>query len=247
MSYRYPIGLATSLALVTLAGGQTPPPGVSPGTTPPNSGTQTQPIVPKPTGGAKINPSPTGATNLYPPTLYRMNDVGKSLNLTQEQLTRVNAATDKVQQQYRDQFGSLSTLNDAERFARQQELNRLYAADWNKATADVFNADQRLRYQQLTQQYGGFNTLYDPEVQKRLNLTPEQVKNLRANVDWSTGQYTTLTAPGDVDAARRAAQYAEYRKQYEDRFNRLLTPEQQKTWREMTGEPYTFQPPFPPR
>jgi hypothetical protein len=36
-------------------------------------------------------------------------------------------------------------------------------------------------------------------------------------------------------------------KQREQRFTKFLTPEQLKTWREMTGDPYTFQPAFTPK
>jgi hypothetical protein len=40
--------------------------------------------------------------------------------------------------------------------------------------------------------------------------------------------------------------HRDYWKLRDERLNNYLTPEQQKTWREMTGERYEFQPTFTP-
>jgi hypothetical protein len=227
MRFAYSLGLG--LALAGAAGAQTT-------ATPGN---------PQPETGKRI-PADQAAIAL-PPALYQMGDVGKSLQLTQDQINRLNGVTQKMQTQYAPQLEKLGTLSEAERFARIQELNRLYSADWYKSASDIFNDQQRTRYQQLTQQFGGFSTLYDPEVQKRLNLTPEQVRNLRANVEWSNQQFGTINTLGATDASKGTQQYERYMKEREERFTKFLTPEQLKTWREMTGDPYTFQPTFTPK
>jgi len=183
-------------------------------------------------------------TNPYPTSLYQMNDVSKTLNLTQDQINKLNALTEQVQAQYRQNYARLNTLNEQERFARQQELNRQYYNDWNKGATDIFNANQRTRYQQVNYQYGGFNTLYDPDVQKRLNLTPAQVESLRENAVWSNQQLQDISRLGATDAAKATQMYRDYWTQRQERFNKFLTPEQQRTWGQMIGEPYTFQPTF---
>src|SRR5215203_1761432 len=121
-------------------------------------------------------PNPSAATNPYPPALYQMPDVSKSLKLTPEQITNLNKLTETTQAKYRDDYAKLGTLNEADRFTRMQELNQKYYADWTKGAGSVFDDTQRGRYQQLGYQYGGFGTFYDPDVQKRLNLTAEQQK-----------------------------------------------------------------------
>lgn len=200
------------------------------------------PIVAQP---AKTAPVPT---NLYPYSVYQMPDVSKSLNLSQDQLTRLNKLTEQTRAAYRDDYGKLGTLNDADRFTRMQELNQRYYTDWNKGARDIFNDTQRTRYQQLGYQYGGFNALYDPAVQKRLNLTPEQVKNLRDQYDWSNRQLADINRVGATDATKGAQMYRDYRTARQERMNRFLTAQQQKAWNEMVGDPYTFQPNFtPPR
>lgn len=235
------LGLTCGLALAAAASAQpTPPPKPVPLPAQP-----VQPVQPGQVQPKLVQPAPA---TLYPPALYRMTDVGKALNLTQDQITNLNKLTDQTQARYRDDFTKLGTMSDAERFARQQELNRLYATDWNKAARDVFNDTQRTRYQQLQYQYGGFGTLYDPDVQKQLNLTPAQVKDLRAHWDWSNQQWQDINRLGVADAAKGTQAYQGYWTQRQQRLDKFLTPEQQKAWRGLIGDPFTFQPSFtPPR
>lgn len=182
----------------------------------------------------------------YPTAIYRMNDVSKALNLSLEQITRLNDLTDRTQEHYREKYSDLDTIKEADRWARRQELNQLYANDWAKGARDILNKEQWNRYQQLNYQYGGFNALYDPDVQKRLNLTPEQIKNLRASADWSIQQYDDIMRLGATDRDKAMEWYRDYQKVYDERFNKFLTPEQQKAWRELTGERYNFKPMFTP-
>jgi hypothetical protein len=222
------LGLACGLALTASLSAQ-PTPNTPQPPAPPN---KVQPAV--------VNP--------YPPPLYQMNDVSKSLNLTQDQLTKLNKLTEQTQTQYHDDYTKLGTLNDADRFTRTQELNRRYYSDWTKESRDIFNDTQRARYQQYNYQYGGFDTLYDSDVQKRLNLTAEQQKNLRAQWDWSNQQLQDIHRAGTSDATKGTQMYRDYWKARDERFYKFLTADQQKAWNEMVGDPYTFQPSFtPPR
>ena len=173
-----------------------------------------------------------------------MNDVSTSLNLTPNQVGNLNKLTDQTQARYRDDYTKIGTLNETERSARFQELHRQYNADWNKGAQDIFNDTQRSRYQQVNHQYGGFNTFYDPEVQKRLNLTADQMKGLSEQTAWRTQQLQDINRMGAMDATKGTQMYRDYWTQRQERFNKFLTPEQQKTWGEMTGEQYKFQPTF---
>lgn len=186
----------------------------------------------------------TPAAGPYPTSLYRMNDVSKSLNLTPDQVTRLNTLTDQTQAAHRANYTQLGTLGEAERFARQQELNQQYTTAWNKGAGDVLTDAQRTRYQQLNYQHGGFNSLYDPAAQKQLNLTPAQVRDLRTNADWSNQQLQDINRLGATDAAKGKQMYSDYWTQRQDRLNKFLTPDQQKTWATMSGDPYAFQPTF---
>jgi hypothetical protein len=222
MRFSFALSLAVTVGLAGWAMGQNPP------ATP-------RPVEPP--------PQPALATS-YPATLYNMPDVGRSLNLNEKQINQLTKLTDQTAATYRPQYQKLSSLTEAERAARSAELDRPYSADWMKGAADVLDEKQLQRYQQLNYQYGGFNSLSDPVLQKRLNLTDEQVRKLADNVNWSNEQMQQITRQGGTDRDKALQAYRDYQKTYQDRFNQFLTPEQLKTWQQLTGEPYSFQPAF---
>ncbi len=155
--------------------------------------------------------------------------------------------TEQTQAQYGANYAKLNDLSAADRAARLQELNRQYNTAWEKGASDVFNENQRSRYQQFNYQYGGFSSLNDPDVQKRMNLTAGQVNDLRAQEDWSNRQMQDINRVAATDPTRAAHDVPRLLDAASATcFDKFLTADQQKEWRQLTGEPYTFQPTFTP-
>ncbi|QVL34041.1 hypothetical protein KIH39_09080 [Telmatocola sphagniphila] len=214
----------------------------------PGTGTQQQ----NPNQNQGQNPSPRSNNQNfnaqrpynYPFTIYGMNGVSKSLDLSQTQLDRLNIHTQKTQEQFNRDYTGLGNLSETERAKRYSDLNRQYQSAWMSGARDIFNQNQMNRYQQLHYQYGGFNTLADPDIQTKLRLTSEQRKNLSNSTDWNREQLQAIEREGRINAAKGNELYKDYQKNYQTRFNQFLTPEQQKRWHEIVGEPYNFQPNF---
>src|SRR5262245_32474535 len=70
-------------------------------------------------------PPPTTAVP-YPTPLYRMNDVAKSLDLTADQIRRLNEVTNRVQSRYARDYTTIQTLPERDRPTRTQEWMRGY-------------------------------------------------------------------------------------------------------------------------
>ncbi|QVL29947.1 hypothetical protein KIH39_13820 [Telmatocola sphagniphila] len=230
------------------AGGQNQPqnPGTNPGTGNQQNPTQNPNQNPK----QNTNPLPNNQNfnaqrpYNYPFSIYGMNGVSKSLNLTQAQMDRLNSLTQNTQNRFNRDFSGLSNLNETERANRMNELNRQYQSAWMSGARDIFNQNQFNRYQQLHYQYGGFNTLNDPDIQTKLNLTAQQKNNLSNSIDWSRQQLQEIQRVGQSNPDRGNVMYREYQSQYQNRLNQFLTPEQQKVWQQLVGESYNFQPTF---
>jgi hypothetical protein len=211
--------------------------------------------VQPPTPPAQIRPVPVVPPNnntrpqpVLPPTpLYQMNDVAKSLNLTPDQITRLNALSDKTVADYRDKYVTLGGVPAADQYAKATELNRNYNDAWFTGANQIFNDNQRARYQQYQYQYGGFDAFTNPDVQKKLNLSADQIASLRSNWDWNRQQLDEINRVGIADKEKGQKAYAEYWLLRQQRMNQYLTPDQQKVWTQLTGDPYTFQPVFPNR
>jgi hypothetical protein len=185
-----------------------------------------------------------GATPAFPPSLYQMNDVAKSLNLSNQQMTQLNDMTTKLQTRLSSDYSKASQLPVNDRASQIQLLNQQYDSEWMKGAGDIFNQDQWKRYRQLNLQYGGFNSLSNPDVQQSLNLTAEQKKNLAGQIDWSTQQLQNMNQIGATNADKASQMYQAYQKEFQNRWNTYLTPTQQQAWGALVGQPFQFQPTF---
>jgi hypothetical protein len=231
-------------------GGTAPPP-----TAPGAGGKSPAPVAPGAggtgtTGGAKLifptdtaRPGPT-TTAQFPTNLFQVPDVARSLGLTDAQLQRLNAVTRQVQGQFRDQFGRLNTLTDAERAALALQLDRQFTAAWLAAAKDVLDARQLARYEQLQAQFGGFATLTDPAIQRQLNLTDAQRQLLNRDLTWRDQQMRDIMRQAQLDRARGVQMFNDFSRAQQQRLDQLLTAEQMRQWAQLTGEPFQFPPPF---
>ncbi len=127
---------------------------------------------------------------------------------------------------------------------RQQQIAAAYGKfhhGFNTATAKVFvDPDVRNRYNQLNLQYQGYAAFQDPTVQERLRLSDEQRQKFnRYYTDWNNemNTYSTEYAKDREGVNKR---FSASWKTSRDRINETLTPEQRKSWNEMTGESYDF-------
>jgi hypothetical protein len=223
--YRTSIPAVALGALVaTAAVGQIPPPSTN---TPPASAA----------GQGQVAPP-----YAIPTPLYHKEDIARALNATPDQIRRLDQATAQTEERYRTRYNAIPWMFEGERVTRFPELTREYLSALDRNAHGVFDQTQWDRYQQLAYQYGGFETLYDPAVQRRLSLTPAQIGALHDLADWSYRQQQLIAAVGPTDAARAAQLYRDYWQQRKERLNAFLTPGQQRVWAEMTGPPYEFRP-----
>jgi hypothetical protein len=231
---------AAALLIASAVSAQTPPPKTppaSPGTTPATGGKHTDPVFPTTTPGK--------SSVTFPTDLFRMNEVSKSIEMTDRQINQLNLMTEKLQTRYREQFERLASLPVQDQTDRRLLLSREYVNAWLSGATGVLNDRQLTRYQQLQTQFGGFVSLTDPVVQKALNLTDTQIAALQENVTWSNQQLAAIREQAAIDQARALQMFSAYNQASQERFNRLLTADQQRAWAQMTGEPFPFPAPFP--
>jgi hypothetical protein len=218
--------MALSALIAGAAAGQIPPPSTN---IPPASAA----------GQGQVAPS-----YAIPAPLYHQEDIARALNATPDQIHRLDQSTAQTEARYRARYNAIPWMFEGERVTRFRELTREYVAALDRNAHGVFDQTQWDRYQQLSYQYGVFEALYDPAVQRRLSLTPAQVRALHDLADWSYQQQQFIAAVGPTDAARAAQLYRDYWQQRQERLKLFLTPGQQRVWAEMTGSPYEFRPSF---
>jgi len=168
-----------------------------------------------------------GATgNLF---LLRNEEVGRELELVDEQRARLDKVNDEIRDQMRDLFTRGRDLSDEERRAQFQEFGEKV----QKQVDGILLPHQRDRLkqialqQQLRRSGGTGGALASSTMVEELGITEAQKEEL-AKVRKET-------------EAELQKQIAKLRKEAEAKILKVLTREQQAKWEKMMGEQFEFQ------
>src|SRR5260370_10943108 len=161
------------------------------------------------------------------PFLLKKPAVLNDMNVSKAQRTRIGDLLSKWDKERQDKFRGVGLLDAEERQNRFVEMARSNEA----AIAEILEPAQLRRFQQIIVQCKGPMAFREPEIASTLKLTTEQKKQIRAidaNVDFERH---------GGPPSRQAQE--EKRKSAMKQILKVLTPEQEKQWRELAGEPFT--------
>src|SRR5262249_19273431 len=106
----------------------------------------------------------------------------------------------------------------------------------------ILSADQLKRFKQIQLQQAGAGAFTQPDVQKALKLTDEQQEAIKTISEDAAKQRRDLTQGGGRGQGN-AEKMTAIRKESLDRIQKLLTADQKKTWKDLTGDAFTIQRP----
>lgn len=158
------------------------------------------------------------------------------LKMTKKQADAVQKLIADLNDKYKDDYAKLKDLKPAERYKKESELNKTAADEANKAIGDILSAEQLKRLKQLHVQRRGPYAFGEAEVIAALQLTKEQQKKLR---DMETDYQKALVEVNKLtDLDERTKKVTAAVKEAMDKAMAILTDEQKKTWKDLTGERY---------
>lgn len=214
-----------------------------------------QDAVPEGAAAAPVNAVPATTTSpgydYYGNTpWFAVPSIRLHLGMNDKQYDEFNSNYQKSWRAYNREYQGISNkLTPAERRRRTVELRNQFHTNLVRDNAKVFqdpaSAD---RYNQLHLQYLGYDAFNDPNLQNKLNLTPEQTQQLnRANDRWNQQLFNwQRDYPTHRDLVSK--QFAASRAAQQQQINQILTPEQRQIYEQSVGEPFDFTPEvyFPP-
>lgn len=169
--------------------------------------------------------------------LLANKSVQDELKLTKDQKEKVNEVSKKAQEKI------AAALKDVPRDQRREKMAAVMKEvneENKKALAGVLKDDQQKRYKQIQTQVRGIRAFGDPEIQKALNLTDEQktsIKEISEGIQKKIAEETK-----DLEGRERFTKGREIRqkltKEAMGQVASKLTPEQKKTWKDLTGEKF---------
>jgi hypothetical protein len=172
--------------------------------------------------------------------------VRQQLNLNDNQFNTLNRAYQDAYGRYNQGLRGLNNLNEQQRQQRLMQLQAQFNQDFDANVNSTFTDPQlRSRYDQLSRQAMGFNAFNDPRLRQQLNLTPEQLRQLRDLASDSRRELARFRrGAGNNANTLTQEQWNQLWQNYTTQVNSILTPEQQQLWSQLTGKPYAFSPDF---
>jgi hypothetical protein len=170
-------------------------------------------------------------------------NVQKELKLSDDQAAKVQDALSRIVEKYRDRMTEARTLPEAERPAKFRELAKAVAEDVKQSLA--MTREQAERYDQIVLQQRGLRAFNDPAVEEKLRLTEDQKQGVRELEAQARQKFDQIRKDFQDDREGAFSRFQAARKEYLDKAVALLTDDQKKTWRALTGEPFEVQ--FPRR
>jgi Spy/CpxP family protein refolding chaperone len=167
--------------------------------------------------------------------------VQKEIKLTEEQIKKFEAFN-KGNEPKRQEAREAGMGGDQE---KANEIRKELAAATEKFIKDTLTADQTKRLKQIQRQSRGPDAFADEETAKELKLTDEQKDGIKKVVDDLGAQSKeAFTGIDFQDQEARQAAFKKiqgFRKEASDKITKMLTADQKKVWRELTGEPFEVQ------
>jgi hypothetical protein len=105
-----------------------------------------------------------------------------------------------------------------------------------KALADVLKPEQLTRLKQIEVQQAGERAFTRPGVQAALKLTDGQKEQIKALTEDAAKQRRELFQGGNAQGSRD--KMTALRKETLDKIQAVLTDDQKKSWKDLTGAPF---------
>jgi hypothetical protein len=169
--------------------------------------------------------------------------VQKELKVTDDQKTKI----DEFSRAQREKMQELFQGGQPDR-EKVQEAQKSSNEAAEKLVKDALKPEQQKRLKQIQYQVGGIQSLAsNEEVQKALKLSDEQkekLKTLAADQQKDLTELMQAARGGGGNRQELAQKRTALQKDYMTKAVAVLTADQKKEWKELTGEPFDYQPTF---
>lgn len=173
--------------------------------------------------------------------------VQSELALTEEQVSKIQALNEEFREKAREAAGDRRALRELPEDERRERMRQMIAerqeamsklnAEFQPKLAEVLDAVQTERLEQIRVQALGPQALQDETVVKALGLTQEQQAKIEA-AHTEFGEKTAELRRGDGDARERFGQIRELSQARDQQINAVLTTEQQAKLEQIKGDEF---------
>jgi Spy/CpxP family protein refolding chaperone len=164
-------------------------------------------------------------------------NVQKDLKLTDEQVKKVQETLREISESHQADYTALRDASPDVRLTKMTTLNEKVSDEVKKALS--FSAEQSKRFDQISLQARGVQAFANPTVAEKLNLTDDQKSKVREIVEATrtSGAGAVNKDASEQERTDARNKRAATQKENLTKVHALLTDDQNKAWKELTGEP----------
>jgi Spy/CpxP family protein refolding chaperone len=168
-------------------------------------------------------------------------NVQKDLKLTDAQIRKVQETLREIRERHQGDYTALRDASPDVRWAKMATLNETVSDEVKKALS--FSAEQSRRFDQIGLQAHGLQAYANRTVEENLKLTDDQKSKIREIAEATRSSFEGAFNKDASEQERTDARNkrAATQKQNMTKVQALLTDDQKKAWKELTGEPIEIQ------
>jgi hypothetical protein len=168
-------------------------------------------------------------------------NVQKDLKLTDAQVRKVQETLRDIRERHQADYSALRDASPDVRWTKMATLNETVSDDVKKALS--FSAEQSKRFDQISLQAHGLQAFANSTVDEHLKLTSDQKSKIRDIVEATRSSFAGALNKDASQQERTDARNKRAATQKENmtKVQALLTDDQKKAWKELTGEPIEIQ------
>ena len=164
--------------------------------------------------------------------------VQKELKLSEEEVTKAKEAVQEITEKFREEMTKARDLEGDEQRQKMREIMTKQGEETNAALAKVLKPEQVKRLKQIGVQQMGVMAFTSPDVSKVLKLTDEQKEKVTSIQMEQNEEMQGLRGNAGGDFQEMMKKMTTMRKEFTTKAVALLTPEQTKEWKELTGDSF---------
>ena len=168
-------------------------------------------------------------------------NVQEDLKLTDAQVKKVQETLRDIRERHQSDYSALRDASADVRWAKMATLNETVGDEVKKALS--FSAEQSKRFDQISLQAHGLQAFASPTVDEKLKLTADQKTKIREIVEATRSSFAGGVNKDASEQERTDARnkWDAMQKENMTKVQALLTDDQKKAWKELTGEPIEIQ------
>jgi len=170
-------------------------------------------------------------------SLLQNPDVRKELGLSPQQLTKISELIRAIRDKHIPELDKLRSQGPEGRDTM-IALMKTISEQTIKELDGVLKPEQLKRLKQIRYQAQGFYALSEPEVQRRLALTADEMAKIKSLSEEMTDQIGEILKNSQLNSQESLRRIVEVRKETMMKALAALNDEQRVTWRELIGTPF---------